>query len=327
MTKRMLMEQLDEAVQALLQRPGAGMESADAELQPLLQVAAELRGMPRESFKARLKAELESKARMAPVSEVSGNFKREGFHTITPYIAVREPEKVIAFMKATFGAEGATLGTGSARGIHAEYRIGDSMVMVGGGAEVKITPMPAALHVYVRDVDEVYERAIQAGGSTITKPQDRPYGDRDAGVQDEAGNQWYIGTNKTTGYLREGLRNVTPCLLPHGTPQVINFLRNAFLAEEVSRHASPKGVVVHATVRIGDSIIELGEAHGPFQPMPTMFYLYVESADAWYERAIKAGATSISLPADQHYGDRVAAVRDPFGNEWYMATRIAGGRK
>jgi PhnB protein len=74
-------------------------------------------------------------------------------------------------------------------------------------------------------------------------------------------------------------------------------------------------------------MVELGEAHGPFQPMPTMFYLYVENTDAWYERAIEAGATSISAPTDQHYGDRVGAVRDPFGNEWYMATHIAGGIK
>jgi len=326
MTKGRLMEQLDQAVQALLQRPEAGIGSADAELQPLLQVAFELRGLPRESFKARLKAELESKTKIVSTSEGPANFKREGFHTVTPYIAVREPEKVIAFMKTTFGAEGAILGTGSANGIHAEYRIGDSMVMVGGGADAKITPMPTALHVYVRDVDQTYERAIGAGATTITKPQDRPYGDRDAGVQDEAGNQWYIGTNKATGYIREGLHDVTPCLLPHGTPQVIDFLKSAFQAEETERHATPKGVVVHATVRIGDSIIELGEAHGPFQPMPTMFYLYVEDADAWYERAIQAGAISISPPTDQHYGDRVAAVRDPFGNEWYMATRIAGTR-
>ena len=324
MTKRMLTEKLDQAVQNLLERPAAGIESADAELQPLLQLAADLRMLPRETFKARLRADL-LKTKLTTASEPSANFKRKGFHTITPYIAVREPEKVIAFMKATFGAEGAILGTSSANGIHAEYRIGDSMLMIGGGMEAKITPMPTALHVYVRDVDEAYERALRAGATTITKPQDRPYGDRDAGVQDEAGNQWYIGTNKATGYIREGLRDVTPCLLPHGTPQVIDFLKRAFQAEETERHASPQGVVQHATVRIGDSMLELGEAHGPFQPMPTMFYLYVEDADAWYERAIEAGAISISPPADQHYGDRVAAVRDPFGNEWYMAMQTAKG--
>jgi PhnB protein len=326
-TKRMVAEQLDQAVQVFLGRPDARIEPVAAEVQPLLHIAAGLRGLPRESFKERLKAELEFETKTAAAPEESANFKREGFHTITPYIAVRQPEKVIDFIKATFGAKGTTLGTGSAGGIHAEYKIGDSMVMIGGGAQAEFTPMPAALHVYVRDVDAVYERAIQAGGTTITKPQDRPYGDRDAGVQDEAGNQWYIGTNKATGYRREGLRDVTPCLLPKGTPLVIDFLKRAFEAEEVSRHASPQGTIQHATVRIGDSIVELGEAHGPFQPMPTMFYLYVENADAAYQRAMEAGATSISPPADQHYGDRVAAVRDPFGNEWYMATHIAGGKQ
>jgi PhnB protein len=327
MTKRIMAEQLDQAVQAFLRRPDGRRESVAPELEPLLQIATGLRGLPRESFKARLKAELEFRANMAITSEEPANFKRKGFHTITPYIAVRQPEKVIDFMKATFGAEGSVLGTGSARGIHAEYRIGDSMVMVGGGAEAQMTAMPAALHVYVRDVDEVYERALQAGATSITKPQDRPYGDRDAGVQDEAGNQWYIGMNKATGYRREGLGDVTPCLLPKGTPQLIDFLKSAFQAEEVSRHASARGVIQHATVRIGDSMIELGEAHGPYQPPPAMFYLYVENADAWYERALRAGATSIAAPADQHYGDRVAGVSDPFGNQWYMATHIASGRK
>ena len=59
-----------------------------------------------------------------------------------------------------------------------------------------------------------------------------------------------------------------------------------------------------------------------FQPMPTMFYLYVENVDALYRQAVDAGGISISPPADQPYGDRNAAVRDPFGNEWYIATHV-----
>jgi uncharacterized glyoxalase superfamily protein PhnB len=67
-------------------------------------------------------------------------------------------------------------------------------------------------------------------------------------------------------------------------------------------------------------VIELGEAHGPFQPMPTAFHLYVKDADMVYRKAIEAGATSFSEPVDQVYGDREACVIDPFGNHWYIAT-------
>jgi uncharacterized glyoxalase superfamily protein PhnB len=70
----------------------------------------------------------------------------------------------------------------------------------------------------------------------------------------------------------------------------------------------------------------MGEAHGPYQLMPTQFYLYVPEADATYYRALAAGATSIQQPADQPYGDRNAAVKDVFGNQWYIATQITDRR-
>jgi len=325
MAKRTLMEQLDQVVQTLLVRPDTELVSVDAELRPLLQVAAGLRGLPSENFKAQLKAALEGRAKMTTATETSatGAFIREGFHTITPYIAVREVHQVIEFMKQTFGAEGTVLGIGSAGGIHGEYKIGDSMVMIGGGTEAKITPMPNSLHVYVKDVDAAYERAVQAGATTLMAPGDKFYGDRDASVQDVAGNHWYIGTHKASGHAPEGLRSVTPYLHPKGASEAIDFLKRAFGAEEVARHASPEGVIQHATMRIGDSMIEMGEAHGQFQPMSSMFYLYVENADQWYQRALDAGAASLAPPADQPYGDRVAGVTDPFGNQWFMATHLA----
>jgi len=81
-------------------------------------------------------------------------------------------------------------------------------------------------------------------------------------------------------------------------------------------------VIHHAKIGIGDSALEMGEAHGPYQPMPAMFYLYVPDADAVYLRALNAGATSTAEPADQPYGDRTAGVTDAFGNQWYIATHI-----
>src|SRR5262249_1707041 len=97
---------------------------------------------------------------------------------------------------------------------------------------------------------------------------------------------------------------------------------NAFGAQELFRAQSPDGVIHHARIQVGDSIVEMGEAHGPYQPMPSTFYLYVPNVDAAYHQALQAGAHSLSEPADQDYGDRNAGVQDPFGNTWYISTHI-----
>lgn len=70
-------------------------------------------------------------------------------------------------------------------------------------------------------------------------------------------------------------------------------------------------------------MIEMGEAHGLWQPMPATFFLYVDDVDAWYERAVAAGAISRGAPANHPYGDRVGGVADPFDNLWYLATHIS----
>ncbi len=103
---------------------------------------------------------------------------------------------------------------------------------------------------------------------------------------------------------------------------LIQFLKLAFQAQELGRAASPDGVIHHVTMKIGDSCVEMGEAQGPYRPMRSMFYLYVPDCDAIYRRALAAGATSISAPKDQDYGDRSAGVKDVFGNQWYIATHI-----
>ena len=103
---------------------------------------------------------------------------------------------------------------------------------------------------------------------------------------------------------------------------VISFLKRAFNAQEVAKYASPDGVVHHAVIRVGDSVIEMGESHGKYERMPAMFYLYVPNVDDAYRQAIAAGATSLHEPADQFYGDRSSAVTDAFGNTWYIATHF-----
>jgi uncharacterized glyoxalase superfamily protein PhnB len=69
-------------------------------------------------------------------------------------------------------------------------------------------------------------------------------------------------------------------------------------------------------------MLEMGEAHGPYQPMEAMLYLYIPDVDAMYNRAMVAGAISVSEPSDQPYGDRTATVKDASGNQWVLATYL-----
>ena len=174
----------------------------------------------------------------------------------------------------------------------------------------------------MKDADAVYRKALAAGATVIDEPADQEYGERSASVKDPAGNYWYIATHKGENYIPKGLNNVNVYMHPLRAEPVIGFLKRAFGAQEMAKYASPDGVVHHAEIRVGDSVVEMGEAHGKYPPMPTMFYLYVPDVDAAYRRALVAGATSSQQPADQSYGDRTAAVKDTFGNQWYIATHI-----
>lgn len=122
----------------------------------------------------------------------------------------------------------------------------------------------------------------------------------------------------------DGFHSVTPYLIVASIPPFIPFLERAFGAEELDRDTLPDGSVLHAKVRIGDSMVMMGQARGEYAPMPSMLYLYVADVDATYARALEAGGKSLREPVDEPYGDRVAGVKDPMGNEWWIAT--AGGR-
>lgn len=202
MPKRSPIDQLDHALQALLAPAATPMAGLDREVAELVPVATLLLDLPSPDFHARLKSELERKATMASTtspskSATAGSMRNPTgglFPTVVPYICVVEAHEVIEFVQKAFGAEGAILGTGSQGGIHAEYRIGDAKIMIGGGPAWKNPlPRPAALHVYVDDADATYARAIAAGAASLSVPRDMEYGDREASVRDAGGNNWYIG--------------------------------------------------------------------------------------------------------------------------------------
>lgn len=122
--------------------------------------------------------------------------------------------------------------------------------------------------------------------------------------------------------IPKGHHTVTPYLTVPGVARLIEFAVEAFGAVEVGRMQTPDGVVLHAQIRIGDSIVMLGEPSPAVPRINGRLYLYVKDVDATYRRALKAGATSLREPADQFYGDRNAAVTDPSGNMWNIATHV-----
>ena len=249
----------------------------------------------------------------------------KGYRTVTPYMVAADGPALLEFAKQAFGAEETFRTVGSAGGLHAEARLGDSMLMIGGGIpgrEFKATPNTTALHIYVEDADAAYEKALNAGGTSISAPRDQEYGERSGSVKDPAGNFWYIATHKGPSYVPKGLNSVNVYMHPLRAEPVISFIRRAFGAKELAKYASPAGVVHHAEIQVGSSVVEMGEAHDAYQTMKSMFYVYVPDCDAVYHRALAAGATSLSEPKDQTYGDRSAGVTDPFGNQWYIATHI-----
>jgi PhnB protein len=347
--------QLDRIIDVIVADPRASQhQDDDAEIAALVRVASSLRGLPREAFKQRLKSELERSISMSRVpkpaaqvpsgtnteaqaanliaeAEVESQLPQEAhavpsdLQLLTPYLVAADADALLRFTQQAFAAEQTMRSISPTGGLHGEVRIGDSKLMIGGGTPghaFQGQPTTAALHIYVTDTDAAYEKALAAGATSLGAPVDHDYGERGASVKDHAGNFWYIATHKGQTFTPAGLRTVNPYMHPLRGEPVIAFLTRAFDAQEIARYASPDGVIHHAQVRLGNSVIEMGEARDQYQPMRSMFYLYVPDADASYSRALAAGASSIQAPADQPYGDRNAAVLDAFGNTWYIATRL-----
>jgi PhnB protein len=311
MPERALDEQLDQFIDGLL----AGSAGADPALSDLIDIVAGLRYLPDEGFQKRLKADLERRASM-PASAVTP--VREGLRTVTPFIVVPNAQELIEFLKQTFDAVETSRHPHGAEGFVAGLKIGDSDLLVMGNAGVRGHERIGAFHVYVPDCDATYNRAMGAGAASMGEPGDRPYGERAGFVKDAAGNYWYIATRFPSNVAPEGVGSVLPYAHPGKALPFIDFLKRAFGAQEMGIYQHD-GRVMHAAVRIGDAVLEMGESP---DFLPSSFYLYVEDCDAAYQRAIEAGATSLWPPTDQPYGDRTAGLMDPFGYQWLPAARI-----
>lgn len=127
--------------------------------------------------------------------------------------------------------------------------------------------------------------------------------------------------NKVTP-VPEGFHTATPYLLVEDGDKQIQFLKQAFGATE--RHVSrlPDGRMTHGEVKIGDSIIMIGQVGDPWKPMASMVHLYVEDADRTFEKATEAGGKAVREVKDEFYGDRSGGIQDPCGNIWWIATHV-----
>jgi uncharacterized glyoxalase superfamily protein PhnB len=324
MARRAISDQLDAALDAMLARPGAATPAAEPEIAALLPLATELCDLPSPAFRARLKSALERRVSMTATATATQPV--QGMQSVTPYLVAPDAPELVDFVKQAFDAQELGRAMGSAGGMHCDLRIGGVNLMIGGGFAYQGPSKLASLHLYVPDADAQYQRALAAGATSLYPPDNKPYGDREAGILDRSGNRWFIGTHKAgPTHIPEGLGPLTAGLQVIGAAAMIEFLQRAFHAETVQRFEATPGTVVHAKLRLGNSIIELGEAHGPWQPLPAMFYFRVADADTVYQQALAAGATSIHEPRQQPYGERVGGVKDPFGNEWYLATPVSKG--
>jgi uncharacterized glyoxalase superfamily protein PhnB len=121
----------------------------------------------------------------------------EGYHTVTPYLIVRGAAKTIDFAKKAFGADLAfePLKRPDGAIMHAEIKIGNSHVMISEASD-QHPPMQSMLHLYVPNVDSIYQRALTAGATSVIEPMDQFYGDRSGGVKDPSGVHWWIATHK-----------------------------------------------------------------------------------------------------------------------------------
>jgi uncharacterized glyoxalase superfamily protein PhnB len=308
MAERDLIERLDAMIDAIVSgRPAPALEP---DLAMLAITVADLRGLPDPQFKARLKREL------FPTKEDAMESNVVTVNSVRPYFIVNGADDLIAFLQKAFDAKlDFRAPTPDDKVMHAEVHLGDSHLEMGD-AGGQWEPLAAPMHIYIENVDDAYRRAIEAGAKSLYEPTNQPYGDREAGVVDARGIEYFIATRLEGGPRPAGYGTVTTGFRAKGAKEMLAFLTKAFGAVHVS------GGVEHAEIKLGETMIELSEAHGQWGPTRGGFHLFVSDCDAVYAEALSAGATSIYEPVDKPYGERSAGVTDAWGNQWYIATPL-----
>src|SRR5262245_11295883 len=280
MAKRSLIDQLDEAVEAIIAGRDVPSAADDQRLAMLSGVALDLRDLPDESFKLSLKADLERRAKMSSTQKAAPRMLG-----VTPYLCFKGAAKAIEFYKQAFGARELMRFTDpvdpAGRIGHAEIEIAGSKLFIadeypeyGVLSAESMGGSPITIHLYVEDVDAVAEQAVAAGAKVLWPVKDQFYGDRSGRLVDPFGYQWLVATHKEdisfdemkkrlegapaeekppVSPIPEGFHSITLYLQVEGAAQLIDFVKQTFDAEEVIRVPLPDGTLMHASVRIGDS--------------------------------------------------------------------------
>ncbi|WP_224368319.1 VOC family protein [Hyalangium versicolor] len=123
-------------------------------------------------------------------------------------------------------------------------------------------------------------------------------------------------------YKPEGYASVSVYMMADGVQRVIDFLKKTFDAEELRRFEGPNGKIMHAEVRIDDTVVMLSEGGGQFPAFPVWLHVYVPDVDATYRRALAAGGVSVQEPVKKDDPDKRGGVKDPAGNTWWIATQV-----
>jgi PhnB protein len=119
-----------------------------------------------------------------------------------------------------------------------------------------------------------------------------------------------------------GYTTVSPYLIVDGANGTIEFLRLVFGAVELRRFPAPDGKIMHAEVRIDDTVLMIADGADGWPPVPCHIHVYVPDVDATYQRALAAGATSVQEPVKKQDADKRGGVKDAGGTTWWIATQV-----
>ena len=124
------------------------------------------------------------------------------------------------------------------------------------------------------------------------------------------------------GYKPDGYTSVAPYLIVSGAAKTLAFLERAFGAVEIRRFPGPHGSIMHAEVRLDDTVVMLADGVEDWPPVASHVHVYVPDVDAAYRRALEAGANSVQKPTKKDDADKRGGVIDPGGTTWWISTKV-----
>jgi uncharacterized glyoxalase superfamily protein PhnB len=236
-------------------------------------------------------------------------------------IPAADVERSSRFYREAFGWEVRTRGDGA-------LAFDDGVKEVSGSWRTDRPPSTEPgimVHVMVADLDAALAGVRAAGGEVIDV--DAEPGERVGHVRDPAGNVIGVYQGRelaerkgTVSPVPEHLHTVTPRLALSDAAAGIEFYKAAFGAEEPGERYVIDGTLVHAELRIGDSVVMVKDAQD--DDFHALLCTYWDDVDAAWERAVRAGAEIVYPLADQFYGERSGRLGDPYGNQWMLCARI-----